>query len=68
MPRYDYLCASCGKEYEIKHGFNDSAPACPRCSGVLTKLIRPATVTFNGKGFYSTGDDMSSEMVWNDDL
>jgi len=31
MPRYDYRCEVCGQQFEAKHGFNDPAPACPKC-------------------------------------
>ena len=45
MPRYDYLCHSCGERFEAEHGFNDVLKKCPqkvlRCKGggKLQKLI-----------------------------
>jgi len=31
MPLYDYRCDHCGAVFEVRHGFNDPAPACPAC-------------------------------------
>ena len=32
MPLYDYICAACGRRFEVIHGVNDPAPeACPLC-------------------------------------
>jgi putative FmdB family regulatory protein len=31
MPLYDYRCPQCGSQFESRHGFSDSAPACPVC-------------------------------------
>jgi putative FmdB family regulatory protein len=39
MPVYDYRCESCGKTFQAKHGFHDSAPACPACGHAEVKRL-----------------------------
>jgi putative FmdB family regulatory protein len=34
MPLYDYRCETCGQPFQVKHGFNESASACPHCQSV----------------------------------
>ena len=55
MPLYDYRCTVCGKETEIRHGFNDTnAEPCPHCGGALVRVFNPAPIVFKGSGFYVT--------------
>jgi putative FmdB family regulatory protein len=40
MPRYDYECDTCGTIFEVKHGFDDPAPAtCPNGHPTVHRLI-----------------------------
>lgn len=57
MPTYDYICDSCGHEFEAYESI--MAPArteCPECK--LPKLRRKigpgAAILFKGSGFYQT--------------
>jgi putative FmdB family regulatory protein len=31
VPLYDYKCPACDHRFEVRHGFNESASACPAC-------------------------------------
>ena len=39
MPRYDYECETCGKRFEVRHGFDDPAPACPDGHPVVHRIF-----------------------------
>ena len=40
MPRYDYKCLSCKKNYEITHKITeDPEIICPKCSFICTRQI-----------------------------
>lgn len=53
MPTYQYRCADCGEELEVKQSFSDAAlTTCPSCEGVLRKVFGAAGVVFKGSGFY----------------
>ncbi len=55
MPLYDYRCAQCGKDTEVRHGFNDThAEPCPHCGGTMSRVFNPAPIVFKGSGFYIT--------------
>ena len=62
MPLYDYRCANCGKETEIRHGFNDTyAEPCAHCGGAMTRVFNPAPIVFKGSGFYVTDSRPAGE-------
>jgi len=62
MPLYDYRCAKCGKETEIRHGFNDThAEPCAHCGGVMSRVFTPAPILFTGSGFYVTDSRPAGE-------
>lgn len=53
MPTYEYRCADCSEELEIKQSFSDAAlTTCPSCQGDLRKVFGAAGVVFKGSGFY----------------
>lgn len=53
MPTYQYRCADCGEELEVKQSFSDAAlTVCPSCGGDLRKVFGAAGVVFKGSGFY----------------
>ncbi|MBV8638644.1 MAG: FmdB family transcriptional regulator [Candidatus Eremiobacteraeota bacterium] len=61
MPLYDYRCAACGKDTEVRHGFNDThSDPCPHCGGQMSRVFNPAPIIFNGSGFYITDSRSSS--------
>ncbi len=47
MPIYEYVCASCGKEFEKLVRASSAAPECPACHGteLRKKLSAFAAVT-----------------------
>ena len=53
MPLYDYICAACGRRFEVIHGVHDPAPeACPLCgSGPIRKAFAPPAIVFKGSGW-----------------
>ncbi len=55
MPIYGYRCSSCGHQFEIQQRMSDEPlKVCPKCQGVLTKMLYPTGVIFKGSGFYTT--------------
>ena len=55
MPIYEYECRSCAHHYEKKQKFHDAPEKeCPKCSGKVRRLIRPAPVIYKASGFYVT--------------
>lgn len=44
MPIYDYECGSCNARFEALHSIEAPAPGCPRCNGVVRKLVLAAPV------------------------
>jgi putative FmdB family regulatory protein len=57
MPTYDYICDSCGHEFEAYESIMaPSRTECPECK--LSKLRRKigpgAAILFKGSGFYQT--------------
>ena len=61
MPTYQYRCADCGEELEVKQSFSDAAlTTCPACGGDLRKVFGAAGVVFKGSGFYRTDSRASS--------
>ncbi|HPU13520.1 MAG TPA: zinc ribbon domain-containing protein [Aeromicrobium sp.] len=53
MPTYQYRCADCGQELEVKQSFADpTLTVCPSCEGELRKVFGAAGVVFKGSGFY----------------
>jgi putative FmdB family regulatory protein len=56
MPLYEYLCDSCGQNFEQRQSIND-APLhiCPFCGGTVHRIIpHNVMVIYKGSGFYST--------------
>jgi len=54
MPIYEYVCQSCGNDFEKLTSFSDrSVPACPSCHAttVERQLSTPA-IHFKGSGWY----------------
>ena len=53
MPLYDYVCAACGRRFEVIHGVHGDPPtSCPLCgSGPVRKAISAPSVHFKGSGW-----------------
>lgn len=56
MPTYDYLCPSCGEEFEEFQSITaDPVAKCPKCSKPARRQISAgAGLIFKGSGFYIT--------------
>jgi putative FmdB family regulatory protein len=55
MPTYTYACKQCGHRFDQRQSFSDAAlTVCPKCSGVLRKILNSVGVVFKGSGFYRT--------------
>jgi len=56
MPTYDYVCTSCGHEYELFQKMTEEPKKrCPKCrSKVERKIGSGAGLIFKGSGFYIT--------------
>ena len=53
MPLYDYVCAACGRRFEVIHGVHGDPPtSCPLCGeGPVRKAISAAAVHYKGSGW-----------------
>ena len=55
MPLFEYQCTACGERTEILQRVSDPPYAhCPKCGGVVKKLISSPAIQFKGSGFYKT--------------
>lgn len=62
MPIYEFICQSCGNEFEHIQSFSDtSVPGCAKCGSaqVVRRMGRPA-IHFKGSGWYITDSKKSS--------
>ena len=64
MPNYDYVCETCGYEWELFQSMNDSpAKSCPKCKKRKARRLigLGAGIIFKGSGFYETDYKRSAE-------
>jgi putative FmdB family regulatory protein len=55
MPLYEYECEICGHRFEKIQKFSDRlVESCPKCSGVVRKLLSSPAIQFKGSGWYVT--------------
>lgn len=55
MPLYEYECDVCGHRFEKIQKFSDPRETtCPKCGGVIHKLMSSPAIQFKGSGFYIT--------------
>src|SRR5688572_24387938 len=55
MPLYEYQCEACGHRFEVIQKFSDAPiETCPKCSGVVRKLLSSPAIQFKGSGWYIT--------------
>ena len=57
MTLYDYSCPGCGNLVGIERKMTDPELEyfCDKCKTQLVRVFTAPVVTFNAKGFYSTG-------------
>jgi putative FmdB family regulatory protein len=53
VPLYDYVCAACGRRFEVIHGVHGDPPtSCPLCGkGPVRKAISAPAVHYKGSGW-----------------
>jgi len=54
MPTYEYRCENCGKFEHIQKINDEPFKICPKCGGVVQRLISKAGIVFKGSGFHVT--------------
>lgn len=55
MPLYVYKCNNCEHQFEVRQRFSDDQlSVCPKCEGLIRRVINPVGVVFKGSGFYVT--------------
>lgn len=54
VPRYDYKCKSCKRNFEVVHGFDEKVSFCEYCGGPVRRVFHPVGIVFKGSGFYAT--------------
>jgi len=56
MPLYEYECTACHKRTEKIQKFSDpEITACPKCGGVLERVISAPAISFKGGGWFADG-------------
>lgn len=55
MPKYDYACINCDKDYEKERSIHDAEPTyrCDACGYALQRVYTPFGLQFKGGGFYA---------------
>lgn len=60
MPTYEYVCTSCGNNFDTVQSFSEPPlETCERCGGQIRRVFHPAGILFKGSGFYSTDNRRS---------
>jgi putative FmdB family regulatory protein len=54
VPKYDYKCKSCKRNFEVVHGFDETVSSCDLCGGPVRRVFHPVGIVFKGSGFYAT--------------
>jgi putative FmdB family regulatory protein len=55
MPLYEYKCLACRSLLEVLQKVNDPRlKKCPKCGGLLKKVLSPPALQFKGSGWYVT--------------
>ena len=49
MPRYEFVCKSCGKGFEVTLTFAERAKAKSKCPGCGSKKVTPQLTVFTAK-------------------
>ena len=55
MPLYEYQCDACAHRFEVIQKYSDAPiDVCPKCGGVVKKLLSSPAIQFKGSGCYIT--------------
>ncbi len=55
MPLYEYQCDACAHRFEVIQQYKDAPiDVCPKCGGMVKKLLSSPAIQFKGSGFYIT--------------
>lgn len=55
MPFYEYVCDSCGHQFEKLQSINAKPlSTCDKCGEAIRRIIFPSAIVYKGSGFYST--------------
>ena len=55
MPLYEYQCDACAHRFEVIQKYSDAPiDVCPKCGGVVKKLLSSPAIQFKGTGWYIT--------------
>ena len=55
MPLYEYQCDACAHRFEVIQQYKDAPiDVCPKCGGIVKKLLSSPAIQFRGSGFYIT--------------
>ena len=61
MPIYEYLCKSCGKQFETMQKISEPPVApCPKCGDTADRMISRTSFSLKGSGWYKDGYSKSS--------
>jgi putative FmdB family regulatory protein len=62
MPTYEYVCSSCGADFDVFQSMSDAPlKVCPTCGNAVRRKINGGTgVIFKGSGFYKNDSRKSS--------
>jgi putative FmdB family regulatory protein len=54
MPTYEYVCTSCGADFDVFQSMSDApVKTCPTCGSAVKRKINGGTgIIFKGSGFY----------------
>ena len=62
MPGYEYRCDTCNIQFELRLKFSDPpADKCPKCGGIVRKLVSAASFSLKGGGWYGDGYGAKAE-------
>jgi putative FmdB family regulatory protein len=55
MPLYEYKCLACGSSFEVLQKVSEPRlKKCPKCGGLLKKVLSAPSIQFKGSGWYIT--------------
>jgi len=56
MPIYEYVCKSCGNQFECMQKISETPVApCPKCGATADRMISQTSFTLKGEGWYKDG-------------
>ncbi len=62
MPIYEYRCNVCNHQFDLRQKFSDPpADRCPKCGGVVHKMVSAAAFSLKGGGWFGDGYNEKAE-------